>query len=772
MTSRPKQAIPESEKDAEWRKKNVLYWIGRCNIYPVTNADAAILYAAAAGKLDEKLYTYVTNPLNIDRPDLKGYPAKMRNIDIISPNVLSLMGEINERFFEPVVIIINEQLESKIAQEEYNLRLEKIKQEFINGLVEKGFLPEEIAETPLPDEIIKKTVSNLQREVAKMGQDAVEIILQDCKVDAVRRKTYYDFVVLGRFFTYSTILNKNPYYTWVSPMEISFPQDPNIDNVCNGQCVRRSVYTPFTTMIDIFQDDEEFQEIRDKLESELGQMGYQTIFTGGITTDMLLGMNGNNAYYNNQGDGVFLEHVQWKSQRKMLKVTGVGPFNNEYVEHYDETYEALPNEKVEVYYVNQVWEGYRANNRYIFGVRPLEHQMGTYDNPSACRLEYGGRVFGNNYITPLSHVEKGIVYQIKYNIAHYHLEKMMNKNKDKISTLPLGIIPKKEGWDEFTMMYYADAHGYFFIDETDPSALQAMQYLKVLDMSLYQYIKEMYGILRQIKEDWDESIGFNRQRRGQTMASDGKGVNEEALFRSSLVTEEFNTQHEEIIVEDLNYLMSLSKIAWQDGKKGAYAKGDFARVDYNIDPTVYPYSDINVYVKNSGKVKKEVDAMKNVLGTIAQQTEQYSILPKIIQSTNMPKLIDQLEEIERKLAERQQAALKAEQEKVAADNENKERDRQLKIYEIDTDKEIKLLEIQTKLLDNINVDTNGDGKIDASDQANLELKRMELLKKYSLEYAKLNEAKNKRFQEAQLQRENMENDLAISKNNAKNRSSK
>lgn len=316
----------------------------------------------------------------------------------------------------------------------------------------------------------------------------------------------------------------------------------------------------------------------------------------------------------------------------------------------------------------------------------------------------------------------------------------MNKNKDKITFLPLGAIPKKEGWDEFTVMYYADAHGYFFLDDTDPAAMQSLQYMKVLDMSLYQYIKEIYGVLRAIKEDWDESIGFNRQRRGQNMASDGKGVNEEAIFRSALVSEEFFTQHEETIVEDLNYLMSISKFAWNEGKKGVYSTSDFRKVEYFIDPTIYPYSDVNVYVKNSGKVKREVDSMKNLLGTLAQQTENFSILPKIAQATNMPKLIEQLEEIENNLAKRAEQENAAKQNELVAENENKEKDRQLKIYEIDTktstDKEIALINLQEKLY-SATSDTNGDGKIDEKDAKDLALRREQFYRQIQKEREEL-----------------------------------
>lgn len=768
--SRPKQRVSRAEKNTEvWKNNNVEYWCGRTNFFPMSRADAFIIHQACAGKLDESLYTYVTNPLNLDRPELKGYPAKIRNVDIISPNIQRLMGELSQRYFNPMIVALNSLMKDRKEDLEFKLTLDKLKRDFVNGLVKEGLVPEEIAQTPLPQEIINKQVSNLQNELTLMGQHALNIILRDNKIDQIRRKTLYEFIVLGRFFTYNTVIGEEIVYDPISPVEISFINTPNLLNLNKSEAVKRTVMMTMSEILDKFYDVEGFHEIVGELEDELALVGFQSV-SGGITSDMLKGMSTGsfNSGLNQQIEGLIVEHVQWSSMAMIKKVTGTDEFGNKYEEIYDEDYIVLPTEKSEEKWVREEWEGFRIANKWILGVQPIELQKGTWSDPNACIKEYNGKVFGNNYVIPESIGEKGIVYQIKYNIAHYHLEKVLNKNKDKITFFPLGLIPQKEGWDEFTVMYYADAHGYFFLDETNPQAIQAMQYMKVLDMSLYQYIKELYEVLRNIKEDWDDAIGFNRQRKGQTMASDGKGVNEEALYRSSTATEELYRQHEDGLIEDLNSLVANSKVAWINGKKGTYGGGKFKEVYYDIDPAVYPLIEFGVTCENSSKNQRDLEMMKGQLGNIAQQTQQYSVLPKIAAATNMAELTLELEELEEKWLGQQQAnaeaGQKVEERRIALEEE----DLNLRKYEIDTtdlrERDLAALQLEVDVMLN---DANSNGipdEINKNNDMMATVKREEVMAKLALEREKLQEARDARRSKDRLTEKKINADMTKSKN--------
>lgn len=779
--SRPRQRLSFTKKNKEWKEQNVQYWSARCNIMPVVNNDILILYNAAAGRFDESLYTYVTNPLAMDDPKLKGYPARIRNIDIISPNLNAMWGEVSERFFNPTVIAVNSNLKSKKEELQYNLIFESLKRDFINDLIQQGKTSEEISQTPLPADLIIKQVSNLKDQEAIMGQDAIDYILRFNEVDSVRRKTFYDFMICNKMYSYRDLQNNDTIYKWISPLELKHTATPNLDYIEDAEAVKRSVRMGISEVIDFFQDIEGFNKIIiDKLEARLSTSGYDqlTPINSGIA-NFWMGGNKDTAL----GDGVLVEHVQWTSMKKMYKVSGMDIFGNPYTVHMDEDYIHGNDEECIEYWINEKWEGYRIDSDDIIGVAPLSFQRGTYDNPSKCKNSYNGRIFGNNYVVPTSIVEKLIIYQVKYNIVHYLLEKTMAKHKDEIIIFPLGIIPEKEGYDEFTTMYYADAHGFFFVDETNPTALAALQHVRVLPGNTSNYISELYKILSAIKQDAEESIGMTPNRKGQGAASEGLGVNEERIGRSRTITEEFYRQHEETIVKDLQALMDISKVAWVEGKKATYQTSDFKTEYLEIDPTVYCNTDHAVFVQNSGQAKKDLEAMKQMGVNFASQDKDISMIARIQQATNLPKLVEELEALEEKMKNQAQANIEAENELRKAEIKDKQEDRDLQYYEInennETKKEIAIENNQTKLLvaeqgKYGNPDADNDGQLDIVEIQKLSDAREEARAANKIKLKELEDSKQERKEKVKLEdkkmkleEKKMQNDIKIAHIGAK-----
>ena len=102
------------------------------------------------------------------------------------------------------------------------------------------------------------------------------------------------------------------------------------------------------------------------------------------------------------------------------------------------------------------------------------------------------------------------------------MEKLINKNKDKITVMPYGLIPTKKGIDVKTQMYHADATGILWIDETAPNASFAAQMIKTLDVGLGNYISETIKLIQYVKQEYWDAIGMNNQRYGDVDTSAGK----------------------------------------------------------------------------------------------------------------------------------------------------------------------------------------------------------------------------------------------------------
>lgn len=777
--TRPQQKVLKSEKKTEvWQQGNVNYWIGRCNIYPVSTANVLTLYNAAAGKIDETEYAYVTNPLNTEKDNLKGYPSKMRNIDIISPNIQMMLGELNQRYFQPQCVALNSNLKNIKKDALNDLNNQAMQQMFVNELVKKGLAPEELAKQPKTQEEIENEVSNISDKLATMGQEALDYILSDNKVGWKRRKTFYDFIVTSRMFTYRDIRRNALVYECISPLEIGYIGTSNLLFVEDADAVKRTVRMSVAELMDFFIDFKDFQPFISTIETRVsGGSAYNPSFTG-VGANLLISTFGEN--YNNTADGLLVDHVQWTSMKLMQRVTGIDVTGKKYVEDYDEDYEPLPDEDVEEYWVNEVWEGYRIDNDMILGVREVPTQRGSFDNPSRVKKSYNGRLFFGNYITPVSIVEKGLVYQIKYNVVHYYLESMLARNMDKLVLFPLGLIPEEDGWDEETVMYYAKANGFLFVDESNPNAIAAMQHVRSVDVSLNSYIKEVYGILAQIKADWDEAIGVTRQRKGQQFASDGKGVTEQAIFRSSIMSEEFFMQHEETIIQDLQCLIELSQIAWsEETKKATFLNSNFKNVFMEIDPEIHSLADYAVFCKNSGEEKRKHDVLAQQIGTIAQQTQNFSILGKILQETNISELVTELEALEVKVQQQTQAKEQADRDNskeiqgmISAD---KQRDDATTRYKIDEDnatkRDIAIGANQTALLLSQVADLNNNGIPDVAEIEKLALEREKLYKQMEMEKAKLGEQAADRLSNRELTLKKIDAELTKARITASNKKS-
>jgi len=192
-----------------------------------------------------------------------------------------------------------------------------------------------------------------------------------------------------------------------------------------------------------------------------------------------------------------------------------------------------------------------------------------------------------------------------------------------------------------------------------------------------------------------------------------------------------------------------------------------------IDPTVYSGLDLGVFVKNSKKEQQKIQAFQSQVGTIAQQTQNFSMLGKILDSTNMAELIKDMEELENKLNEQQQAQQETENKLEAARLESEEKDRQLKVYEIDENNErardTALISAQASLLGS---QEGVEGVDDAMLLEDMNHKRLELASKIGIEREKILESKNKRIddnknkaEDRKIDIKNMANDLAIAKQN-------
>lgn len=698
-TIKPKQRISKHKKTEEWLDNNVKYYAGACKP-AIDSIEADRLYKMANGYLIEEDYKSYLNPLNTTRRELTGYPGKMKNFDIISPNLNALMGDKKARNFPPIVIAKNTD-HNNIKKKEETRKLQRfLHTKFINDAAALGIelTPETVSQTL---ESIQKDIRSIPDEMSQNGQDALEFIRYYNRLPSHFRKGFYDWLVTAMVFSYKDVIDDKTYYQIISPFNVSYLKSAKSDFLEDGEaaCVRH--YLSINEVHDKFSDLKGYSKIKEYLDSSYNfddSKNTQSNLYALSDVDTLqrelflnLGINPDGGNI----DAIVVEHVVWRSKKKVYRIK-VQSLTGEIIEEtVDEDYKFNKDEEYETEYIDTIFEGYLIDGNHVIGATEIPTLIG--DN---AKLPYNGRVYFSRVTAPQSIVKKGEPYQKLVNIVRYMMEKTLVKNLDKLVVFPLGLIPKKDGWDEKTVMYYAQATSFLFVDETNPKAAAALNALKQLDLSLYEYVSRGLDIVRELKAEWDDVSGISQQRKANIAASAGKKTTEIAIDRSFVISEELFTQYEEFEETEYNSLLNLSKYSFIDGIEEAYVKDNKEVALFKLDdPEKYALTEFKVFIKNNTEELQKLRELKANAQAFAQNASNPSLVAELIDDNNMSSIIEKMKTAEEEMLARSQAQAEAEREAALEEKQlevkDNEAERELKYYEADlaasTDVEVALI---------------------------------------------------------------------------------
>jgi hypothetical protein len=421
----------------------------------------------------------------------------------------------------------------------------------------------------------------------------------------------------------------------VSPFDIDVKKGPETEYVEDAESVVRRKLLTVSQVVDRFYDVLKPDQI-DELEnpSQHREGGFFTPFTSNYDNSQYL-----------EERLIEVVHCVWKSFKKIGILTYMDELGVLRQMEVDEDYVDDEGEDIYWIWVSEVRECYRIDNKFYVDYGPTKVQRTKMDDLSSCKLPYNGIFFSNRHSKNKSLVEIGLPFQILYNIFHYRFELTMAKNKDKILLMPIDAIPKEDGWDLDKFMYYADAMGFAFINPTDEGVKGFNQYA-ILDGQLGQYAKSMIEIMTSIKYEWEEAVGITRQRKGETTASETATANQEAVFRSSVITEEVFRKFEKFEERELQGLLDCSKLAWVNGKKSMYVNSDMRAAILNIDPVSYMETEMSVFVRNSGKEQEKFEFLKQNAMAAMQNGLPLSAVADLLEANNFSKTKDLIRKAE------------------------------------------------------------------------------------------------------------------------------
>lgn len=703
MNVLPRQKISYADKlkidavtNKHWGHGSMDYYIDQVNT--TEREEILSIYRMLEGEYDEADYNYILNPLNTTVDRYKRFGAQLRNFDIINPVLNLYEGEFGERFKNIQVLDSNPSDDNRYKQGLNKLIKNYYAQQTINHLNLLGLDTNHKTQEqpPLQEEI---DTYNLEFDANRVisGQEILDFIYYDKDLEEKNQECYSDWLRVGRCFTYKGIFHNDIDYEVVRPWEITVPDNIKSNYIEDGDwVVRRQVMSP-NAILDRWHDKLD--------ESAVDWLEQKALHNGIDLKSQFVQLP--SQYIRNKDDynrysilkdtrGIEVFHVQWKSFQKIGIVTFINALGLQEEKEVDENYKKQEGDiSIKWEWISQIWEGWRIGEEFdsiYVDVRPLPYNRASIVNGSLQKFSYNGRIFKSVTGKIISIASAGINYQLLYNVLHYQFEKIINKNKDKIMVIPQGIIPKGvNGWDEEKFMYYANANSLAVVDETQPTAGLALQAIKVLDMSLGNFAKDSIELMNAVKNEWWDTIGMNRQRYGDIKTSDGKGVSEQAIYRSAIISNELNRKFERFQEKDYAGLLDLSKLAYLNGKKGKYINSDNreAFLTLNPDDAIFHLeSDYNIHVKNSKRENEKLNQAKDYGFSLGQNGEVGQML-ELIDSNNFTKTKAVIQKMEAITKQQQQASEQAALDNARGIEESKraseEAEREVKRYVADRD---------------------------------------------------------------------------------------
>jgi len=666
VTVKPLQAIPYAEKvanDNEWGKQNLEYLLNAANFRITTGTrlnNLQIWYDAYNNRIDESIFNYVTNPLNTDNLLYKSFPAKIRPYNILRPNIDLLIGEWYKRPFKyDVLNLEGEGAYNSFLAEREKVYKKNIEQRFVNGMNQKQETDVPSQKIPDPATVMEHFNANYKDANAIEGYKALKILEMEKKLKERYRDHFKDYLIGGEVASSKRANHGDIDYTKLSVMWVDYDKAPLTKNIEDGDWAVVKYRVTVSDLVDQFYGLLKPEHLH-KLEQDDNAYRKRLFFN-------LTNATSNSDQIKDRLNKVDLYYSCWKSRRLVGFLSYPDPLTGQMQKTtVDEGYKVDKHagEECEWIWLNEGWEGWRINDDIYLGIQPVALQRNELANFSTCKLPINGRRFSDTESVNVSVMSLGMTYQIMYIIMMYRIELAIARAKNDILLIDKNVIPDDDEGGETKFFYYAEAMGYALIDRNQDGVDKSWNQYQVLKFQTFEYISKLIEIANFYKAAWDELLGITRQRKGMNNASDGLGVSQEAIFRSSIISEIIFSSFDEWVQSELQGLIDLSKYAWADGKKGQFRTDDGKIEMLNLETERFINADLGIFAASMGQNQDKLAIMQQQINAIAQRKDvKLSTIADLVFTDSYAEIKAKLRESEAIEAAQIQASQQAEHER-------------------------------------------------------------------------------------------------------------
>lgn len=479
----------------------------------------------------------------------------------------------------------------------------------------------------------------------------------------------------------------------------------------------------------------------------------------------------------------------WISKKKIGKVTYMDDMGTEQTLLVDEFYKpgTMPGEiDIEWGWINELYQGVKIGPD-IYHVKPFK----LLPYMPIIGLDYEIK---NTEVRSLVDMMKP--FQVLYNVCMNQLFRLLEKEIGNVASVNIRRVPRvKDGdaQDDIDVWEMeARQRGIMFDDDSPENTKAAVTNQSVarnVDLTRTNEIQSRYQLAVQLKNECWELIGMSRQRQGSIQATETATATNTALVQSYAQTEPYFAAHEYLLQQLYQAIVDAAQYIESTKEKSTISyitsQGESAFIEVNGNDL--KLRDLKVFVTSRPEDTQRFNELRQLAQPLLQNGGSFSDVIELY-STNsirqMKKVFQVLKEKQEAMQQQQQQleqqkleqqqqisqvqleqAQRFHEEQIANDNYNKELDRINK-------KEVALINALGRN-ENATQDLDNSGMADALEMANMQNDQNEVQKKYDLELQKISAQERERQQKYDLEmekikveRENMKNDLQISRINA------
>jgi hypothetical protein len=789
----PKQRIPFSQKNKDWQRDTINYFetlsYGSTTSNRNSNFNKKVNYDLFNGKFNKADLEYVCNPLGLKDNE---FPATLQHYDIVSPPLNLLIGEETKRNDNCIVISGSP---DDISRKQKSLKAKIIAslQEHLVGEIDPSTIDPNNP-PPTPEEIVRYERHNVSDLIEVQGNKILKFLKKYLNTKEVFKKGWKDALLTAEEIYWTGISNNDVMLRRCNPLNVTVILDGDTDYVDDAIGVIEIRMLSPATIIDEFGDKLTPSEVEEleKMSMRYTSAGTSpnsnptfTIDQQGSVIDTGLSnfssLNSTVGSFNSQL--IRVVRVEWKSFKKMFHLSYTDEEGIPQEKIVDESFKtsifksAFPDTKTEEFWINEAWEGLKIGAEIFIDVKPKENQRRRMDNPYYCKLGYTGLLYNSTNSKSVSLLDRLKPYQYLYNIISYRLELAFASDQGRIFLMDLAQIPRSEGMDIERWMYYMKAMKIAFINSHEEGKKGAMtgktsnfNQFQSIDLSLANQIQQYIQTLDYIKQQTAFISGVSPQRLGAISSQELVGNVQQSLEQSALITEYLFDSHNEVKRRVYTAMIECAKIAFKDGKKTQFILDDMGIELLDIEECELDNTEFNVFMSNSNKDLQIVESLKQLAQAALQsdKADLSTIIDTMINDSpkDIVRTIQKGEaakyardkQAQDQQAQVQQAQIKAQQDAVAQQLADKDKDRQLKQYEIDSNNETKLQVAQINVYSRQeDLDQDNDGIPDPIELGKLSMQERNIASKAFNEKMKLDHTKQVKDKEMSIKEKEINN---------------